>query len=140
MQIVPSKLAQSTMPSERTLHGYLQDAIAFVLQSLKGEEPVPVHLWTLSMQYELERQTLATLNRFDQRRKRDATLRAREELALSAFGGPYGRLHPRTQGRINQIVQTVTHAYELHLQGLTEPVHDSMAKELQPEHERRKVS
>lgn len=126
------------MPDRDALLTYLEEAIAFTTQSLLGETPVELAAWPHAQRYELHRQALGTIHRFDQRRKRDATLRAREELALVGFGGPYGTLPTSTQGRINNHVQTVIRAYELHLQGLTEPVHESIAKELQPE--RRKVS
>lgn len=139
MQIVPSKVAHH-MPTREALHAYLEDAIAFVTQSLRGEIPVELKAWPLSMQADIRFQAEGLINRFDDRHKRDATLRAREQVAISGFGADYSRLSPSQQNRVNQYVQIAVQSYEAHLQGLTEPVPATRANELQPEHERRKVS
>ncbi len=128
------------MPTREALHAYLEDAIAFVTQSVREEPHVPLKSWPLPMQAEVRFQAEGLINRFDDRHKRDATLRAREQVAISGFGADYSRLSPSQQNRVNAYVQIAVQSYEAHLQGLTEPVPESRAKELQPEHERRKVS
>jgi hypothetical protein len=110
----------------------LETQIAYGVQCLKGEEPVELDAWPTQARADLKYATEALINRFDGQARRAGELRAREAVA-SLYGGDYSALSPFTQGRINEAVRLALKAYEIALEGLSEPIAPSRAAELSPE-------
>jgi hypothetical protein len=114
----------------------LEYAIAFGVQTLKGETPVELDGWPEQARADLKYATTSLINRFSRESRRHAELRAREAVATVAYGGDYSRLSSYTQGRVNEVVRTVLKAYEIAIEGISSPLASSRAAELSPEERR----
>jgi hypothetical protein len=114
----------------------LEYAIAFGVQTLKGETPVELDGWPERARGDLRYATTGLINRFSRDSRRQAELRAREAVALAAEGRDYSILTPGAQNHINQIVRTALHAYEIAIEGASSPLASSRAAELSPEERR----
>jgi hypothetical protein len=110
-------------------------ALGLVRQTLNHESPVPYAAWPHQMRYECESVAAGALARLDKDQRKQAKLRAREQVALQLYGRDFSALSSHDQNRIIQQVQVICGTYDLALEGQIEPlpIGCSRRAELEPE-------
>lgn len=113
----------------------LAEAIGRTAQTLKGEPPVPFEQWPDALQAKCRYEARAAVGRLDRDTKRQAILRAREQVALELLHRDYSALDRHDQMRVNEYVRVATNNYDRALEGLLEPLpHGNPRRaELEPE-------
>ena len=110
-------------------------ALGLVRQTLNHEAPVPYAAWPHQMRYECESVAAGALARLDKDQRKQAKLRAREQVAQQLYGKDFSILSTFTQNEIAQVVNVATSTYDLTLEGHIEPLPKGNPRraELEPE-------
>jgi DNA-binding XRE family transcriptional regulator len=110
-------------------------ALGLVRQTLNHEPPVPYGAWPHQMRYECESVAAGALARLDKDQRKQAKLRAREQVAQQLYGKDFSILSTFTQNEIAQVVNVATSTYDLALEGHIEPLPKGNPRraELEPE-------
>jgi len=113
----------------------LAEAIGRTAQTMNGEPNVPFEQWPAALQATCRYEAKAAVSRLDRDAKRQAILRAREQVALELLRRDYSALDRHDQLRVNEYVRVSTRNYDAALEGLLEPLPLGCARraELEPE-------
>ena len=139
---MPLPVSVTPFPIRQMADTHFEDSIALlgkalglIRQTLNHEPPVPYAAWPNAIRFECESVATGALARLDKDQRKQAKLRAREQVAQQLYGKDFSVLSTFTQNEIVQLVNVATSTYDLALEGHIEPLPKGNPRraELEPE-------